>query len=75
MTFRLSPEQVEPAWATLKIAVIFNPKTGEIKPWELYGCFTFPHKMRKHWGSYKTEAAAQKKAAALRERYPQAKEA
>lgn len=61
MTFRLAPDQIEAAWATLKIEVVFNPKTGEIKPWELYGVFTFPHTMRKHWGSFKTEAAANKK--------------
>lgn len=66
MTFRLTPDQVEPAWATLKIEVVFAPKTGNIKPWELWGCFTYPHKMRKHWGSFKTEEAANNKAAELR---------
>lgn len=66
MTFVLAPEQIEPSWATLTIEVMFAPKTGSIKPWEMYGCFTFPHNRRVHWGSYKTEAAATKKAAALR---------
>jgi hypothetical protein len=74
MTFQLQPDQVEQAWATLKIEVVFAPKTGTIKPWELYGVFAFPHAMRRHWGSFKTEAAANKKAAALRKKYPQAGE-
>jgi hypothetical protein len=69
MTFRLTDEQVIPAWRTLTIEVVFAPKTGSIKPWELYGCFTFPHARRVHWASFKTEAAAQKKAAALRVKY------
>lgn len=72
MTFHLAPDQIEQAWATLKIEVVFNPKTGEIKPWELYGVFTFPHLMRSHWGSFKTEAAINKKATALRKKFPQA---
>lgn len=75
MTFRLPPEQIEPAWATLKIEVVFAPRTGIIKPWEIYGVFTFPHPMRKHWASFKTEVAANKKAETLRKRYPQARRA
>lgn len=64
MTFRLRDDQIAPSWATMKTEVIFAPKTGSIKPWELYGVFTFPHRMRVHWGSFKTEAAAIKKAKA-----------
>lgn len=74
MAFQLSPDQIEKSWATLKIEVVFAPRTGNIKPWELYGVFAFPHPMRKHWASFKTEAAANKKANALRDKYPQAKE-
>jgi hypothetical protein len=72
MSFQLLPHQIEPAWATLKIEIIFAPKTGSIKPWELYGVFTYPHPARRHWGSFKTEAAANKKAARLRKKYTQA---
>lgn len=75
MAFQLQPDQIDQAWATLKIEVVFAPKTGTVKPWELYGVFTFPHSMRKHWASFKTEAAANKRAAALRKKYPQAQEA
>jgi hypothetical protein len=71
---KLAPDQVERAWATLKIEVVFAPNTGNIKPWELYGVFTFPHKSRVHWGSFKTEAAANKKADQARKQYPQAQE-
>lgn len=73
MTFRLEPDQIEKAWSTLKIEVVFDPKTGNIKPWELYGVFTFPHNMKKHWGSYKTEVRANIAARKLRDKYPQAK--
>lgn len=66
------PDQIDQAWATLKIEVVHAPWTGSIKPWELYGVFTFPHRSRVHWGSFKTEAAANKKAEALRKKYPQA---
>jgi hypothetical protein len=59
----------------LKIEVVYAPKTGNIKPWELYGVFTFPHPMRKHWASFKTEAAAKRRATVLRKKYPQAAEA
>ncbi len=72
MTFQLRDDQVEAAWATLKVEVVFAPKTGSIKPWELYGVFTFPHAMRCHWGSFKTEAAANKKLETLKKKYPQA---
>jgi len=72
MTFRLPPEQVKPAWATLKIEVVYAPKTGSIKPWEVYGCFSYPFKFRKIWGSFKTEEAAMKKVAKVRKNYPQA---
>ncbi len=72
MPLQLSPDQVTQAWDTLKIEVVFAPSTGNIKPWELYGVFTFPHRSRVHWGSFKTEAAANKKAIALRQKYPQA---
>lgn len=60
--FRLTDEQVIPAWKTLIVEVRYVPNTGSIKPWELYGCFTFPFKHSVHWGSFKTEAAAQKAA-------------
>ncbi len=72
MTFRLEPHQVEASWATLKLEVIFAPKTGSIKPWELYATFTFPSAHRVIWGSFKTEAAANKKLEALKKKYPQA---
>jgi hypothetical protein len=62
MAFRLTDEQVVPSWKTCTVEVIFAPKTGSQRPWELYGCFTYPHKFRRHWGSFKTEAAAQKAA-------------
>jgi len=66
MTFRFRPDQVEQAWATVKIEVVFAPNTGSIKPWELYGVFTFPRPMRRHWGSFRTQDAANKKAEAFR---------
>ena len=72
MTYRLQPDDIDRAWATLKIEVVFAPHTGSTKPWELYGVFSYPHQSRKHWGSFKTESAANKKAAALRQQYPQA---
>jgi len=71
---QLQPDQIDRAWATLKIEVVYAPKTGNIKPWELYGVFTFPHPMRKHWASFKTEAAAKRRATVLRKKYPQAAE-
>lgn len=72
MAFKLEPNQVEAAWATLTIEVVFAPKTGSLRPWEMYGCFTYPHKMRKFWGSYKTESNANKALAKLLKKYPQA---
>ena len=69
MTFRLTDEQVIPSWKTLTIEVTFAPKTGSLRPWELHGCFTYPHKRRVFWGSFKTEAAAQKKAEAAKRRW------
>jgi hypothetical protein len=60
--FRLTDEQVAPSWKTLTVEVRYVPNTGSIKPWELYGCFTFPFKFSRHWGSFKTEAAAQEAA-------------
>lgn len=73
-TFRLAPDQIEEAWTTM-IEVVFAPKTGSIKPWELWGVFIFPHSMRQHWASFKTEAAANKSAAktlaTLQKKYPQ----
>ncbi len=69
MTFRLTDEQVIPAWKTLTIEVTFAPKTGSLRPWEIHGCFTFPFTRRVFWGSFKTEQAAQKKAEQLRKKY------
>ncbi len=63
---RLTPEQILPAWSTLTVTVTFAPKTGALRPWELHGCFTYPTPFRKHWGSFKTEAAANKAAAKQR---------
>jgi len=68
MTFRLATDQIIPAWRTLTVEVTFAPKTGTLRPWELHGCFTYPHKRRVFWGSFKTEAAAQKKATQIRKR-------
>lgn len=70
--YALRPEQVAPSWATLKIEVIFAPKTGALRPWEMYGVFTFPSPRRVFWGSYKTEATALKARAKLIIKYPQA---
>lgn len=72
MAFHLLPEQVEPAWATLKLAVVFAPKTGSLRPWEIHAHFSFPFERRVHCGSFKTEAAANKKLEALKKKYPQA---
>lgn len=60
MTFRLTEEQIIPSWKTCVVEVTFAPKTGSKRPWELHGCFSYPHSMRVFWGSYKTEEAAQK---------------
>jgi len=57
---RLTEEQIIPAWQSLTIEVTFAPHTGSQRPWEMHGCFTYPVKRRVFWGSYKTEAAAQK---------------
>lgn len=62
MTFRLAPDQIQKSWETATVEVIFDPTTGNIKPWEVYGVFIYPHKMKKHWGSFKTEKSAQKNA-------------
>jgi hypothetical protein len=70
----LQPDQIDRAWATLTVEVVYAPRTGNIKPWELYGVFAFPCHSRVHWGSFKTEAAANKKAETLRKRYPQARQ-
>ncbi len=63
MAFHLTPEQVAPAWRTMTTEVIFAPKTGSLRPWELYGCFTFPVARKVFWGSFKTEQTARKSAA------------
>jgi hypothetical protein len=63
MAFRLTDEEVLPCWQSLTVEIRFAPHTGSIKPWELWGCFTSPHKFKRHWGSFKTEVAAQKAAA------------
>jgi hypothetical protein len=63
MSFQLTDDQIIPAWSTLTVEVIFAPKTGAQRPWELYGNFTYPVHRRVFWGSYKTEASAQKGAA------------
>lgn len=44
-------------WEKLQIIIRFDPKTGSIKPWEMWAIF--PEK-RVHWGSFKTEEAANK---------------
>jgi hypothetical protein len=69
-----TPEEIaetDRQWATLRIEVVFDPRTGNIKPWELHGVFTYPHPIRKHWASFKTEAAANAAAAKWRSKYPQ----
>jgi hypothetical protein len=55
------PETVQ-AWTTLRIEVAYAPNTGSIKPWEVYGVFSYPYEHRTHWGSFKTEAAARRRA-------------
>jgi hypothetical protein len=72
MAFALRDDQIEQSWATLKLEIVFAPRTGNIKPWEIHARFTYPHPMKKHWGSFKTEAAANLKLEALKIKYPQA---
>lgn len=55
-----------PDWTTLKLEVVFAPKTGSIKPWELWAVFS---DRRTHWGSFKTEEAANKKLNRLKSFY------
>ena len=68
----IAKEYVAKAWSTLKIEIVFAPHTGNIKPWEIYGIFSFPHNSRVHWGSFKTEESAKKKLSGLLKKYPQA---
>lgn len=63
--------EIAKTWATLKLAVVFAPKTGVLRPWEIHATFTYPHKRVVHWGSFKTEEAAKAKLAKLLKKYPQ----
>jgi hypothetical protein len=53
-------------WNTVKIEVIFAPKTGQVKPWEIWGVFD---KGRVHWASFKTEENANKRLEALNKKF------
>jgi hypothetical protein len=64
-------EETRKTWDTLRMEVVHRPQTGEIKPWELHGVFSYPYHSRKHWGSFKTEVAANKKKTRLQKVYPQ----
>jgi hypothetical protein len=53
-------------WEKLQIQVIHDPKTGAAGPWEVWGIFP---ERRVHWGSFKTEAAAELSAEQSRKKY------
>ncbi len=44
-------------WSKVKVEVVFDPRTGSVKPWEIWGVFP---EGRVRWASCKTEAAAHK---------------
>lgn len=64
-------EEVRQTWSEFTVDIVFEPRTGNIKPWEMW--VNFPHrtdgKKRVRWGSFKTKENAEKNLAKISKKW------